>query len=77
MRKQIFEVLPTSEDLHGLYEILRYENSSQRSEIASLESDVERLQELVDKLEDRLDKQQEVIDLLNAELIAARPSPSA
>ncbi len=72
MRKQIFELLPNSEDLHGHYELLRYENASQRAEIATLEADVERLQELVDKLEERLDDQQEVIDLLNAELVALR-----
>ena len=72
MRKQIFERLPSSEDLHGHYEILRYENASQRAEIATLEADVERLQALVDTLEERLDDQQEVIDLVNAELVALR-----
>lgn len=72
MRKQIFEMLPESEDLHGHYELLRFENASQRAEIASLEADVERLEELIDKLEEKLDDQQEVIDLLNAELVRAR-----
>jgi len=77
MRKQMFEVLPGSQDLHGLYEILRYENASQRAEIAALESEVERLKELVDRLEDKLDAQQEIIDLYNAELAALRGSLGA
>lgn len=72
MRKQIFEILPNAEDLHGHYELLRYENASQRAELASLEAEVERLQEVVDKLEEKLDDQQEVIDLLNAELAKLR-----
>ena len=70
MRKQIFELLPDNEDLPGHYELLRYENASQRAEIATLEAEVERLQELVDTLEERLDDQQEVVDLLNARLVA-------
>ncbi|GAB5377173.1 MAG: hypothetical protein AcusKO_36350 [Acuticoccus sp.] len=69
MRKQIFEILPDGQDLHAHYELLRYENASQRAEIATLEETVERLQGLVDALEDKLDDQQEVIDLLNAELV--------
>lgn len=77
MRKQIFEKLPDGPDLHGHYELLRYENASQRAEIATLEADVARLEELVDRLQEKLDDQQEVIDLLNAELVRRSPAATA
>ncbi|MEM8664553.1 MAG: hypothetical protein AAGF49_10585 [Pseudomonadota bacterium] len=76
MRKQMFEVTPSEEDLHGLYEIMRYENASQRAEIVRLENDIDKLRELVDALEEKLDAQQEVIDLYNAELVAVRDGRS-
>ncbi|MEM0909206.1 MAG: hypothetical protein AAGJ94_17710 [Pseudomonadota bacterium] len=69
MRRQIFEVLPTTENIHGLYEVLRYENAAQRNEISELEQEIERLKSLVDQLEDKLEGQQAVIDLMNAQML--------
>ncbi len=72
MRKQIFEVLPPESELPGLYQILRYENASQRAEIAAAEAEIARLKALVDDLEEKLGAQQQVIDDFTAELRALR-----
>ncbi|WMS41512.1 hypothetical protein RDV64_15680 [Acuticoccus sp. MNP-M23] len=72
MRKQIFETIPTDDQLPGLYQVLRYENASQRAEISSLESEVERLKAQVDAMEEKLGTQQLVIDDFGAELRTLR-----
>ncbi|MEM9222413.1 MAG: hypothetical protein AAGB11_08425 [Pseudomonadota bacterium] len=74
MPKQIFEVLPKDTDIGGYFNILRYENAAQRSEIENLQSEVQRLMDIVETLEIKLDRQQDIIDLFNAELAQKRSS---
>jgi hypothetical protein len=70
--KQILESLPDNATLEATFDLLRYENAAQRSRISQLEVEVEALAGALQEKNALIESQQEFIDLLNAELHAAR-----